>query len=330
MKSTLTVTFLIILLGNVLHCGMILEKVYSPDMIMVGDSYLYIAEGWEIKIFSRRTGEWIRSFGRRGEGPGEFNGYIIPYLTDDGIMVNCPARILYFDREGRFLRERRALKSFGRLKPMGKNFVGYSYLTENRVRYETVRLFDAGFHPIRELYRRKYIRQADGSTDLVNERPPFFYIFRGKIYLDGIDGYIHVFNQRGEPIERILGVDEKIPLTRRHINEMIEDLKRDKRTRDYYFANKEKFVWPRYQPLIRMFYMADGRFYILTSRERNGKNEMVIRNLAGKLMGKTFVAINSFPQALLSGIRRGRLVQLIENEDGDWELRETDLIDPSV
>ena len=329
MKTTLVVISVFVRLGLTLYGGTVLEGVYSPDMIMVSDQYLYVAEGWEIKIFSRKQGKLIRAFGRRGEGPGEFNGYIIPYLTDDGIMVNCPARILYFDRAGAFLREQRALKVFGRFKPMGENFVGYRYVTENRVRYETVSLYDARFHPIRELYRRRYIRQADGSTDLVNERPPFFHIYREKIFLDGIDGCIHVYDQRGEKIGRVMGTQEKIPLTRRHVRKMEEELERDKRTREYYHANKDKFIWPKYQPMIRMFYLADGRFYILTSRERNGKFEMILRDLQGRLINRKYVAVTSFPQALLSGVLQGRLVQLVENDDGDWEMRVTNLMNPA-
>jgi len=327
-KANLITAFFLVLLGHTLHCGVVLEDVFKPEMLLVGDKYIYVAEGWQIKIFNRLDGKRFGAFGRRGEGPGEFNGYIIPSLTDRGIFVSCPARVLYFDREGTFLRERRALKVFGRYKPMGKNFVGYRYLREESIHYETVCLYNGDFQLVRELYRRKHIRQPDGSTDLVNERPPFFHVSQGKIYLDGIDGYIHVFSHGGEPLGRIPGTENRVPFTSRHRHEMEEALKRDKRTRDYYYANKDKFVWPKYQPMIRMFYLADGRFYILTSREKQGKMEMLIRSLKGDLLGRKYVAVTSFPQALLSDVREGRLYRLAENVDGDWELRITNLMNP--
>ena len=57
---------------------------------------------------------------------------------------------------------------------------------------------------------------------------------------------------------------------------------------------------------------------------------MVVLNKKGKLLAKKGVDITSFPAALLAGVLKGKLYQLIENDEGDWEVRVNQVLDPDL
>lgn len=86
--------------GNVL--------LYRPAWHLVdskGDIYVCDLQDMEIKVFDPE-GRWVRSIGRKGEGPGEFQNIgEIALLPDDRLLVlDWEAhRVSLFDQEGRFL-----------------------------------------------------------------------------------------------------------------------------------------------------------------------------------------------------------------------------------
>jgi hypothetical protein len=67
-----------------------------------GDVYLLDAQLNQVKVFSA-SGEFIRSIGREGEGPGEFRSGVGMFFTDDGkiaVMQVAPGRIVLLTPEG--------------------------------------------------------------------------------------------------------------------------------------------------------------------------------------------------------------------------------------
>jgi len=307
-----------------------LPGVFNPEMIEVNDRFLYITEDMRIKIFDKEDYQLFKTVGKRGEGPGEFMGFIIPYVFSEYIFVNCPGKILYFTLEGEFIREIRAMKVFGRFKPVGGGFVGYNYTRIDGVRYEQLFLYDNKFTRQKELYRRRYIRQDDGSLNLINERPPFLYIYQNHIYLDSVEGDILVFSYQGEPVKTITWPKELIPFTPKYKQRFEEGLKNNPRTREFYFRSRKDLAYPDHLPIIRMFHLSRGLLYILTSREGDGDTlEMLTVDLEGNILARQFVAIGPFARSLFPlhyTVFDRTLYVLEENLEADtWELHVTDL-----
>ncbi|MYA10624.1 MAG: hypothetical protein F4087_09535 [Gemmatimonadetes bacterium] len=63
---------------------------------------IYVLDADEVKVFSP-AGEFLRSWGRRGEGPGDFDGTLGLALARDTIAVTDGERVQFFDLGGRLL-----------------------------------------------------------------------------------------------------------------------------------------------------------------------------------------------------------------------------------
>ena len=63
---------------------------------------IYVLDGDEVKVFSP-AGEFLRSWGRRGEGPGDFDGTLGLALARDTVAVTDGERVHFFDLGGRLL-----------------------------------------------------------------------------------------------------------------------------------------------------------------------------------------------------------------------------------
>ena len=63
---------------------------------------IYVLDADEVKVFSP-AGEFLRSWGRRGEGPGDFDGTLGLALARDTVAVTDGERVHFFDLGGRVL-----------------------------------------------------------------------------------------------------------------------------------------------------------------------------------------------------------------------------------
>ncbi len=119
----------------------------SPDgkNLFVADSKAH-----RIVIFNRESGERISSFGKRGEGDGEFGWPTSLAFGPEGNLfvldqINC--RVQVFDSEGRYLDQfgsrGKGFGQFDRPKDIAVDEVGFIYITDNA--YNNFQIFDADF-----------------------------------------------------------------------------------------------------------------------------------------------------------------------------------------
>lgn len=301
-----------------------LPGLQRPEFIQVDDRNIYITDGIRLKIFSRSDYKLKTVFGKKGEGPREFKNFILAYVQKDHIFVNSSNKVSYFSLEGKFIREKKTTRNLGRFKPVADKFVGYVYSREGQGRTESIYLFDSSFEKLKLLYKREHFLTKKGGINLIEERPPFFYIFNKRIYLDSVEGTILVFDTDGNPLKTI---DCKIPLlpfTSHHKERFEEGFKNDPIYKGYYYRYKDRLVYPEKFPPIRMFHVADEKIYVMTNRERDGKNQFIIFNLYGKELKRIWAKISTFDQTMLPlhyNIRDGKFFNLVDNQDSEvWEL----------
>jgi len=89
----------------------------TPEcLIESGMSHIYLTDKYIIffyikqqnaYLFDRKTGRFIKQIGRRGQGPNEYNGFVVPIFDENESM-------LYFEREKE-----------------GKEWIGYHIETDN-------------------------------------------------------------------------------------------------------------------------------------------------------------------------------------------------------
>lgn len=73
------------------------------DIDANGEVYLLDSQLSEVKIYSK-DGEFLRSIGREGEGPGEFRRPVAMFFTDDGkvaVVQMMPGKIVLLSKDGK-------------------------------------------------------------------------------------------------------------------------------------------------------------------------------------------------------------------------------------
>jgi hypothetical protein len=304
----------------------VLPQLMSPEAVQANSENLYITDGFSIKIISLKNFQLKKTFGRRGEGPQEFKGYILAYVFPEYVFVNNPGKVSYFTLDGNFIKEIRTTHIFGRFKPLGnEHFVGYSYSRKDKIRYESIYIFDSNFNKVKEIYKRKHFLEKNGAINLIEERPPFFCVADDKVFLDGVDGVIYVYDKTGKQVGAVRHDYERIAFTAVHKKRFVDFLKKNNSTREYYGANRERFTYPDYFPPIRMFHVSSGNIYVMTNKETAGKNEFIIFDMNGKVLKKLFIPVAPFEESMIPlfyTIDNGKLYHLVDNEETEeWEVR---------
>jgi hypothetical protein len=305
----------------------VLEDLIKPSQMEVNDDFLYFKDGWNIKIYSINDFKPVKTIGHKGEGPGEFNGYFVYCLTPDHIFCDTSGRAVYFTTRGDYVKQKVTSAFFARFKPLGdKHFLGYQFLMEDGQRKEIINLYNSDFKPVKELYRRNHFIDKEGNMNLIDERPPYFRIYNDKAYLDSTEGEILVFDKTGELVSTLKPNIKRVPFTAAHKQKSIEKWTKSKnpKTRRFYEDMKNRLLYPKFFPAIRMFHVTDEKIYILTYTEKNNKNEIIIIDLTGKELKRVFFPISPILNGafvLNYGIRKDKLYLLRENQDTDeWEI----------
>jgi hypothetical protein len=96
------------------------QSIHTLDIDMEGNIYILDEQAANIKVFDQ-NGKFLKTMGRKGQGPGEFGLPISLAITpDQHILVNemGQRKLLFLDREGHFLKQISIADMFLFLGPM--------------------------------------------------------------------------------------------------------------------------------------------------------------------------------------------------------------------
>ncbi len=320
--------FMLMVVGTLLMSGTeryVLDGILPPESISVDQSNLYISSGLKVSIFRLSDMKYIRSFGKKGEGPGEFInlfddlGLVLNVLPDK-IFINSRNRITYYSKEGRFINEFR-VRNGALLKPVGGNYVGFRRYSVDNIVYNFVTLYDKNFKVIKDIYREKYWYQQGKEIDPVtNVRPPLYHVFKGRIYTKSGNGNIHVLNSRGDLIGKTDVTIGTQTVTDEHKRGYHEYYRTHPLYKKAYAQLKALIKFPKHFPKINHFDVADGCVYVFTYIRKGDASELYIFDLMGKLTKKTYLEMPDIdPHAIypLVKVRNRKIYQIIENDEDE-------------
>lgn len=293
---------------------------------------LYLNEGESIAIYSMKDFMLLKRFGRRGEGPREFKldentPAVAIHLNKDSLQVNSIKRISFFTKEGEFIKVMKSVEG-DYLQPVGENFVGWRRIYLEGIRYDTINLYDANLEKIKLIFKRRNgiqpkLKRINPLTWLVD----YCSVYKDKIYINGLDGNIYIYDQKGEQIADFAIDHPRLKMTGKDRKGMLRHYREEDK---YWKARWERlktwFCFPDYFPYVRFFSIEGDRIYIHTFREEKEKHEFLILDLKGKVLKTTFLPIakETYFLPYPYEIKDGRLYQMMENEDTEaWELHVT-------
>lgn len=204
--------------------------------------------------------------------------------------------------------------------PLGENFVGLQvkFNRESKKRSYAITFFDKDFKTIKNIAESE--RRMQGRSETIEMEMVHDYLGHDvsgeNVYVgDTKKGlFIEVFNSKGNKLYQIEKEYEKLEVTDEYKNSFIENLKESafyKRVKD-----RVKFTCRKYFPAFQYFSINNGKIYVFTYKIKNKKQEVIIMDLKGSILKKTFL-----PDGVINSIDNDRFYYLKENEEKEeWEL----------
>lgn len=324
----------------------ILEGIMKPSIIDIHKNRLFVMDAEKIRVYSIEDLKQLNSFGKTGEGPGEYKIIIqIPLRLqahEDFLFVESYDKLLYFTLDGKYLREKRKLPLLGLVTPVGNKFVARRIFQppDGSLSTTSVKIYNHNLEEIKELYSQAFLQQGAGLNLRIDLGQDFllYCVHDNKIFIEeSKKGFvIEVFDFNGKKLYEITHPFEKIPITSSLQKKLIKDVEMDphiqRQLKLFGSTWKElsknfKFLFPDHFPPIRTMDIDNNRIYVKTFKKIGNKEEYIIMDLKGKVLKKTVVpqTVKPWIMSLMMGIRletihNGKIYYIQENEEEEWEL----------
>ena len=304
---------------------------YYFDIDSQGNIYLAGYENTEGMIFKFDSeGNFVRSFGHKGQGPGELQGrnYVSLYLTvdrNDNIAVSDYGnKIVVFDREGQLIDEKKIDSGTICITPLSNgNFLSYIRVMDGRsefINQNPLTIFSSQLVEIKELDKQMIPNPIVGKRLKGSYHVLSWNIANGKIFSGFQErGYeISAFDLDGNLVRKIKKEFKPVPISD-----------------DYKSAFMEQFNAPIFEPIRSKIYFPDamppfhafladekGRLFVMTYEEGKNPGEYMydIFNPDGVCVGHKSLKVHHDESGVYAKMKNGRLYRLNEKNSGYKEL----------
>jgi len=326
------------------------ELFSSPSLAYVDHQYIYIYDSREgtVCVYSRNDYRLKLKFGKKGEGPGEFQRLHNIKVYEDFVFINSTGKNSYFSKDGRLQKEVRSPPHLIPCLPIGDNFVSDEYswppagghrtpFTEKKIilvgpDFKTRKILFQKSLNIAIVYdpktgRNKYTLFSDYCS---------YRVYKNKIYI-GLASpggfFFTVFSANGRKLYEI-----NRAYIKRSTPDFLKQAILKKPYRLHWNNQVLKINFYKYLPSFSSFEVADDLIYIFLFPE-NGNQRILVMDLTGKLIGVTLVPFDlksleeSSYQIFYSEkyIYKGESYYLKDNDKTNkWELWRLRLIDKKM
>ncbi len=294
----------------------------EEDIIVIDEKEIVV------KVFDK-TGKHIRSFGKRGQGPGEFASVarIVLKGGKDIVLLDVSnGRFSYYSKEGKCLKEIKLGKNLiSRVKPDSRGFI-YADTTirdENNV-VDTIVRFNPEFEnheTVAENKRTINYRELNPISEWY-----MYSVMEDDRFIWGrnTDYEFTILNQEGKAIKKIIKDHDPVKITKEEREKIIAQRFGDRGVPDLITLKFPDHYTPWY------YFICDdvGGFYVRTF-EKNDRGQLKWDYFDKDGVYRLFFFLP--PEELLYYIRKNKAYSFInENEDGvpivirylmEWEQR---------
>ena len=293
-----------------------LPMVKRPMALTVGMERIYL---WDydhakvtkqILILSASDFSLMKIFGKSGQGPGEFlMGPGIPRLVGNSIWCDDIKKIVVFSPDGDFQKEILNPPSHSYL-PVGKNYVALGW--EKDYASQVGRVYDQDFRVTKQftsaipsslLYpppppppprsgQKEAAEKAEPRPKTDYQAVPDcigFAVADNKIFFaDTREGFhIGVFDAQGNLLYEIKKNYEKLKIPADFQDAYMKTI----RQRSAWLLDVANIQFRDFYPAFMSFKIADKKIYLATYARQNRLNELIVMNLKGDILKRSF----SFP-----------------------------------
>lgn len=310
---------------------MLAEKLADlPDLTRVNafalsQDRLYVVAGTTVHTYSRKDYQRQGSFGREGEGPGEFKLFARIHMLDKELLFHSVRRISYFSPEGRFLRELKAVDGHGFI-PLGQGYAGHADREDAGGRCPTINLFDDKLAKGAEVLAGPAL--PGGKINFIYTGPEL-KVMDDRLYVSVLEEpTVMVYDVKGKLLDQVSFPARPVPLSEAYRQKFLGKLKKGLDKEGFAFF-RQMMIIPEMLPAIHAFDARGGMLYILANTDRvlEGAYEVLTLDASGKLLKRVPIRLglsedgySPFPLFFTEQ----KCFQLIENDDTEmWELHAT-------
>ncbi len=305
-----------------------LSDLYAPFFIALDEENVYISQKAEIFVYSRTDYTFKFKFGKTGNGPQEMQpianlGLTIYPQKNKTLVVNSMGKILFFTREGKFIKEIANKSQAGQTMPFfrpmeGKDdkFIGPGMAIDekNQTFYFTYNILDGDLKVIKEFGRKPFMT---GNNFKFPTETLLLYVAGDKIVAPGSgDGFtLDVYDNDGKRLNTISRDEKQLKITETYKQGLLAFLK--KQMAGNFEALKKRIKFKEFFPSYQAFWVDNEKIYILTYAREKGKAEFFVYTLDGKFRKRVmlpFAYISDFMAAPWA-IKDNILYQAVENEE---------------
>jgi hypothetical protein len=310
-----------------------LSELTNPHKIIVDGDELFIEEFPKLYIYSTKDFTLKHSFGKEGEGPGEFlrrSGYARLNITvkKDLIFVESNGRLTFFSKNGKYLRQLNCAAAGYLFKPLSNgNLLGHRDVGETNTLLKTLNIFNNRDLKIEKQFVQIKHGTQPGKAIILFDKTLRSYVDDKYIYVTGdCDFRIDIYDHEGNHIRQFHKKDYE-PLK-------ISD--EDKKETHAYFKIalasyeriKDRFKFPDNFPAIRNIDFDGDLLYVTTFHRNEEGLECYVINRNGEFLKKIFLPVvkeNIFRESPYD-IYKGKIYQLVENDSEEsWDLHVTEI-----
>jgi hypothetical protein len=319
----------------------------GDDNYMFGSSVIFnvdnqgniYAMDWDNKHVKKfgSDGKHILTFGRAGQGPGEFRNPSGVRFTKNGtlyISENFGNKIMFFDQNGIYLNQTILPANIFDIwitpvgTYLGNKQIAPQYVGQGAVENFVI-IFDSRFQPILELHKDTFsfpdrsLSQAQAQAEITSEflaRPSAEAVMGedGRIYFGCSDKYsIDAFAPEGKKLFTIIRDVKPIPYEKKDINfylkmfeeNMISLSKSATLTKEYLRLIR----FPKYKPFFRnLIPMEEGRLAVVVDVEGYTSTWLDIFDPGGRFLDRIKVQIPMMNMIL----KKGKAYSLHKDDNG--------------
>ncbi len=306
-----------------------LPDIMKPDRMIIHQNRVYIADGTSIKIIDTVKGHQTAVFGKKGEGPGEFQHSPRLFAVGNRLLVNATGKLISFTLDGNFLKEQKVKGHNSRYLPLGDKFIGrQAKAVKNGSNFEqVVSLYDREFNPIKTLYRAAMpgmMRLSSNQTQkpkyrIINDLINYYVMANRFIIADSSKGFfLKILDKNGNLIKEARPKYEK-----KRVTDAIKKEALDKLSHEAWYKqlkNRFEFVFPEFFPAFQGIRVSGQHLLVQTYESNNDNLSYVVLDKTGKQI-KALQLPKPTPDSDLYCIDNETYYYLTENEDAEsWEL----------
>ncbi len=329
MKKGLLILVFIFMSITLSLSGTVLDELTNPSGMYINDGLIYITQGTTVFIYSLENFKFLKKFGKKGEGPGEL--LLVPpvplmlNISKKNILITSRGKMSLFTKDGKFISETKVTSGFILfLRQISNGFAGFGITRKGKTTYRTINLYDKKLKKQKELAKLVHDFQAPGQgfNALVQEK---FAVANDRVYVPWKDGlHIEIFDINGKKTGEIKDKIQDVKITDIDKKQYLDEIKKIPGIKQF-FDRMKPFRFPDAFPVVRDIKVSDGKVYVFTfGREKDICNGRVyttdgkfIKSFKVPLVGKDIIDLYPFE------VSNGKIYQLLENEDEDWELKST-------